>query len=91
MSETILEEAARVVSDDRGHHYGPPHVNHARTAKLWSAYLGHEITAEQVCMLNILQKIGRSMHQITRDTLVDIAGYARNVEMIADATRDGAA
>lgn len=40
------------------------------------------ITPEQVCFLNILQKIARGMHDITEDTLVDIAGFAENIERV---------
>ena len=79
---TILEEAAKAVDGPRNEDYGHPLDNHGRTAALWSAYLGIPITPEQVCFLNVLQKISRGMNRITRDTLVDIAGYARNVEMV---------
>jgi hypothetical protein len=39
---------------------------------------------EDVCLLNILQKIARmaTTGKVTRDGLVDIAGYAGNVELI---------
>ena len=83
MSETILEEASRVVDGERMESYGRPTENHQRTADLWSAYLGRRITADQVCMLNLLQKISRHAHSWKRDNLVDIAGYARNAEMVA--------
>lgn len=79
---TILEEAAEVVSGPRQSYYGHPKRNHGLTAELWSAYLGVEIDAEQVCYMNILQKISRSRCSTTRDTLVDIAGFARNIEII---------
>lgn len=81
---TILDEAARITTADRNQDYGTPLANHGRTAAFWSNYLGIPITPEQVCILNILQKISRSMEKTTRDTLVDIAGYARNIEMIED-------
>ncbi len=82
MRETILEEAIRIVNDDRGHHYGHPLDNHGLTAALWTAYLKVPITAEQVCFLNVLQKVSRANHTVTRDTLVDIAGFAANIEMM---------
>jgi hypothetical protein len=84
---TILDEAARITTADRNQDYGTPLDNHGRTAAFWSDYLGITITPEQVCMLNVLQKISRSMEKTTRDTLVDIAGYARNIEMIEDERR----
>lgn len=83
-SENILQIAERIVHGARNDDYGHPLDNHTNTAKLWSTYLGKEITAEDVCMLNILQKVSRGMNRITLDTLVDIAGYAANIEMIQD-------
>jgi len=83
-AETILETATRVTTYDRNQDYGHPADNHGHTAKFWSIYLGVEITSEQVCMMNILQKVSRGMAVLTHDTLVDIAGYARNVEMIRE-------
>jgi hypothetical protein len=82
MSETILQEAQRHVHGARNEDYGHPLDNHSRTAGLWSTYLNRVVTPEDVCMLNILQKVSRGMNSITRDTLVDVAGYAANVEMV---------
>lgn len=86
---SILEDAIVAVGGARLEDYGHPLVNHTRTAALWTAYLREritgEVTAEDVCFLNILQKVSRSMAQSERvkeDTLVDIAGFAENVERI---------
>jgi hypothetical protein len=84
---TILDEAAEIVHGARNEDYGTPLDNHSRTAAFWSTYLGIPITAEQVCVLNILQKISRSMNLLTHDTMVDIAGYAANIWMIQEARR----
>jgi hypothetical protein len=78
----ILHDADVAVSGNRRNDYGTPTENHSRTAKLWSVWLKRDITPEDVCMLNILQKVSRGMNKITRDTLVDIAGYARNIELV---------
>ena len=81
----ILEEAQEIILGTRREDYGHPLDNHGRTAAFWSAYIGCDITPEQVCMMNKLQKISRSATgRMTRDTLVDIAGYAANIEMIQD-------
>jgi hypothetical protein len=91
MPESILQEAQRIVHGARRQDYGHPFDNHSNTAALWSAYLEIPITPEQVCMLNILQKVSRSKQSITRDTLVDIAGFAANVELVDErrtATKD---
>ena len=81
---TILEEAAAITDKDRPDAYAHPLDNHTRTAEFWSTYLGVPVTAEQVCFMNILQKVSRSMHTITRDSLVDVAGFARTVEKVQD-------
>lgn len=79
-NQSILDEAAAAVNGARNEDYGHPLDNHSRTAALWSTYVGVPLTAEQVCFMNILQKVSRSVHRPTRDTLVDIAGYAENIE-----------
>ena len=81
--ETILEEAQRIIHGARNEDYGHPLDNHGLTAALWGAYLGRTVTPEDVCFLNILQKVSRvAFGRLTRDTLVDVAGYSANVEMI---------
>lgn len=81
----ILQEADRIIHGERNKTYGSPLKNHTRTAALWTAYLGVQITAEQVCFLNILQKISRSASGVPhRDNLVDIAGFTGNIEMVED-------
>ena len=80
--KTVALEAYDLVHGARQDAYGTPQDNHGRTAALWGAYLGHPITARQVCMLNILQKISRDTHAPKRDNLVDIAGYAECVELL---------
>jgi len=74
----VLAEAERITTGERRETYGEPTVNHGRTAALWSHYLGRTITARDVCILNILQKISRDAHRPTHDNLIDIAGYAAN-------------
>jgi hypothetical protein len=77
------------IVDERGQVYGHPAVGHNRTARMFTAYFeakgGLEVTAHDVCMLNILQKIARTMHgRPTKDTLQDIAGYALNAEIVEE-------
>lgn len=79
---SVLAEATKIVDGARRAAYGTPQENHTRTAEMWSTYLGVKVTARQVCMLNILQKISRDAHAATHDNLVDIAGYARNAELV---------
>ena len=76
----ILREAQNLVTGDRNDSYGHPAANHGRTAALWSAYLGVEVTAGVVCVLNVLQKLSRERHQPGRDNRVDAVGYLVNLE-----------
>jgi hypothetical protein len=89
----ILEEANGLIHGDRNEQYGHPLDNHSTTAAFWSIYLEAirrrgkmELDAEDVCFLNILQKISREATTGAgkRDTVVDVAGYAGNVEMVRD-------
>lgn len=86
----ILEEADQVTSGDRNKFYGHPFHNHGLTAKFWDAYMkelsrrGKDLTARDVCWLNILQKCSRDMNMQKEDNEVDTAGYARNMQMIRD-------
>lgn len=92
MVSNILHEADAITSGDRQASYGRPEDNHGLTAALWTAFLqaracgdpqrAIEIDDRDVCILNILQKISREAFSPKRDNLVDIAGYARNAEMI---------
>lgn len=80
--ETILDEAARITSQDRRQEYGNATRSFATIARLWSATIGYEITPDQVVLMMIQLKIARQMNGYKRDSLVDIAGYARCGEMI---------
>ena len=81
---TILEEAAAITSGDRQKTYGDPATNHSRTARLWNAWLAVrgfdvDLTPEDVCWLNVLQKMSRQAHLPKRDNLVDVVGYTENI------------
>jgi len=80
--ESILEEAQRLVHGDRGKDYGHPLDDFSRTALMWSAILGFEVTAQQVGLCMVALKISRHCHKPKRDNLVDMAGYAATVDMV---------
>jgi Domain of unknown function (DUF6378) len=62
---------------ERESQYGPPGVSLRRTAAAWSALLGVEITPSDVCLMMIVLKASRLMHDSGQsDSWVDIAGYA---------------
>lgn len=90
--ETILEEAARITAGDRQRDYDHPYPNHQRIAKLWNAYIDcrkdphGKFSPEDVATMMILLKIARNVFTPKRDNLIDICGYARCLEQIADYT-----
>jgi hypothetical protein len=84
-AKNCLEIANELVGGDRNADYGHPREDFTRTAKMWSALLGTEVTPEQVGLCMIAVKLSRETHRHKPDNLTDIAGYARTLEMIYDA------
>jgi hypothetical protein len=91
-AESICQEAERITGGERQANYGPPIFDFTRTARIWEVILdrpaGH-ITPEQIGLCMIGVKIARYLHRPHRDSLVDIAGYAKTVQMCADYEPDG--
>lgn len=89
MSDSILDTALAVTSGDRRRDYDKATPNHERIARHWNAYIqsrkdpNSELTALDVAHLMILLKIARAVYTPTRDSYVDIAGYARCSAQIA--------
>jgi len=89
---TILDDAAILTAGPRQRDYDHPLPNHQRIARLWNAYLDcreepeGKVTPEDVAHMMILLKIGRNVFTPKRDNLVDICGYARCLEQMADYT-----
>lgn len=90
-NETICQEADRLVSIDRGNDYGHPLEDFGRTGSLWAPILSNwaklsngddPIPAELVGLCMIALKISREINRPKRDNRVDIAGYAKCLEMI---------
>lgn len=87
VGETVLEEAQRLVYGTREHDYGHPADDFERTAKMWSAILGVEVSAKQAALCMAAVKISRECHRPQRDNLVDLAGYAAVVDRISRRAR----
>jgi hypothetical protein len=81
VSETILQEAQRLVHGDRQADYGHPLDDFTRTAAMWAAILGHPVTAEQVGLCMIAVKVSRQCNHPKRDNMTDAAGYSATVQM----------
>jgi len=84
--ETILETAQRYVYGGRDRQYGHPREAFSVIANLWTGYFQARAAAftgglpyilDRVDVANIytLGKMARTMHQVSRDDLVDMAGY----------------
>lgn len=73
----ILHAAERAVCGDREKQYGSPEDNFGLIGQLWTIYTGTMITAADVAMMMGLFKIARIKTGVgTRDSYVDLAGYA---------------
>lgn len=72
---TVAHEALHLVGEDRNDQYGTPEENLGRIAKMWSAYTGVEITADDVALMMVLVKVSRSRASYLRDTSVDGVAY----------------
>ena len=75
-TDSILQEAERLVNGDRNAQYGPPDQDFQRVAQMWTALKGVPFEAREVAMFMICLKLSREVHQKKRDSWVDIAGYA---------------
>lgn len=81
----ILEEAAKLVSSERNARYGHPKVAFAQIAAGWKIVLGIDVTPVQVGQCLVMMKICRHIQRPEHtDSLTDIAGYARTLEMLGE-------
>jgi hypothetical protein len=85
-TESILQEADRLVNGPRAQSYGSAHESFGRIAKIASAMLtsddiNHicedgEITPILIAKILVALKLGRQCNKHGRDNLVDLGGYA---------------
>ena len=91
--DSVLKTAAKLVDHAvRGESHGTVAANFVATADLWNAYIlnkpgnGDALTPKDVAMLNILQKMSRSLfNEKHADHYVDMAGYAALAAEVTDA------
>lgn len=73
----ILELANEYVTKDRAATHGEAEDSFETIAKLWSEFLEHQITSQDVCAMMLLLKIARIKENPNHvDSWVDVAGYA---------------
>lgn len=84
MRTSILDDAAAIVDGDRERTYGDPGANLRAIANLWDSWLlargwsGPGMQVDDVALMMALLKIARLARSPDhRDSLVDLAGYAR--------------
>jgi hypothetical protein len=87
--KSILQTAIEVTSGERRRDYDSATPNHQRIADGWNWYLSARkdpeapINALDAAHMMIVLKLARSCYTPTRDTYVDIAGYARCAAQIS--------
>lgn len=84
MSESILQEAERLINGPRQADYGHPYHDFSRTAKMWSAVLGIDVTPQQTALCMVCVKISRECNRPQRDNCVDGAGYFGCLEKVKE-------
>lgn len=72
---TVAVDAIRMVDEERYKQYGDPKKNLKRIADMWSGYLEHPVTPEDVAMMMVMVKISRSKSRYSRDNAVDGVAY----------------
>jgi hypothetical protein len=86
MSETILEEANRIINGQRRVDYGPVEESFIDIAKRWTVELGSKLneplTPFDVVHLMAQMKLSRAKNGFHRDSYVDICGYAGLTEKL---------
>ena len=78
--EEAKKEKERAKNKNKGEtfEYGKPEDSFRKIASLWSTHLEQNITEQDVALMMVLLKVARvpDGKKASRDTMVDIAGYA---------------
>jgi hypothetical protein len=84
----VLHAADALTSGERRAAHGHPRDNMRRLAALWNAYLDdvlkRPITEREAALMMALGKFARDRNAAARDNLVDIPGWARVAELVAE-------
>lgn len=81
----VLDDAAKAVLTDRNAEYGEPEDSFQMIAELWRSYLKYPVNAMDVGVMLALMKVARIRSSCgrSRDSFVDLAGYAACAASIA--------
>lgn len=84
--DSVLQEADRLVSSDRGAAYGHPYTDFSKVTNMAKALWGRgPETPEEHALYMILLKLARlEATPGHHDSIVDIAGYAKTYAMVMD-------
>ena len=80
---SILLDAFTLVHGDRGDTYGPPWEDYERTAAIFAATTGVDLSVPEALLYMIAVKLSRIAHaleqdfppEMVRDSITDAAGY----------------
>ena len=80
-----LRKGYDLVHGDRGAKYDHPHVDYTRTADIFRAMTGVELTVEQAVQFMIAVKLSRfQASPDVEDHLVDLCGYVECLHMVRE-------
>ena len=74
----ILESASEYITKDRAQTHGEDAENSfGKIADMWTAYLEHPVSREDVCAMMVLLKVARICNSPAHmDSWIDVCGYA---------------
>lgn len=73
----ILDKAKTIINGERQGTYGEAENSFSVIAQMWTAYLGRDLTSEDVANMMILLKVARNSSGVYKDdNWIDICGYA---------------
>jgi len=85
--EDVCDIAKRLTSYDRQLDYGSPIEDFTKQSRMWSVILQTNVTPQQIAMCMIAVKLCRMTNSPRhRDSVVDIVGYARCLDLCNQAT-----
>jgi len=71
----ILAEAEEIINGERAVDYGDAKESFQTISRMWSAYIGIDVSSADVCHMMTLLKIARLRRGPHRDSSIDACGY----------------